>query len=72
MSDRLGPVLTDEELRLLKELVEKPQTISGNRTREGLRRLIEAGYVDEISLNLSDTCYAITDRGCRAAVQAGA
>ncbi len=40
---------TDEELRLLKELAEGERTISGNKNREGLRRLIEADYKEPSS-----------------------
>ncbi|WP_020176628.1 hypothetical protein [Methyloferula stellata] len=62
-------VLIKEEIRLLQDLEKGERTISGNRNRQGLSRLIEAGYVTEQSLNLSDTIYTITALG-RTAVQA--
>lgn len=61
--------LTGEELILLKALSERERTISGNKNRNGLRRLIEAGYVDEISSNLSVTIYTITDLGRKVLAQ---
>jgi hypothetical protein len=61
--------LTEDEISLLGQLREKDRTISGNRSRKGLRRLIDAGYVVERSLNLSDTIYSITEPG-RAALTA--
>jgi hypothetical protein len=61
--------LTKEEIALLQELVDKGElTISGNRSRQGLRRIVDVGYVTEGSLNLSVTMYAITDAG-RAALR---
>jgi hypothetical protein len=57
---------TDEELRLLSELTRGEQTISGNRDRSGLRRLVAAGYVTETSLNLSVTSYVLTPQGMEA------
>ena len=55
--------LTQEEIRLLRQASGSPQTISGNRSRDGVKRLVEAGWLIERSLNLSDTEYAITDAG---------
>jgi len=62
-------VLTEQEIRLLQELEKGEQTISGNRDRQGLRRLVEAGYVIEQITNISDTIYTITALG-RAALRA--
>jgi hypothetical protein len=53
--------LTKEEIRLLQQLREKDRTISGNKLRQGLRRLIDAGFVIEKSLNISNTVYSITE-----------
>ncbi len=62
--------LTIDEIALLQELVERGEChISGNKSRQGLSRLVEAGYVNEESLNLSVTSYTITGTG-RAAFQA--
>jgi transcriptional regulator with XRE-family HTH domain len=55
--------LTADEITLLRQLQERDRTISGNRSRQGLRRVVEAGFVIEQSLNLSDTIYSLTERG---------
>jgi transcriptional regulator with XRE-family HTH domain len=55
--------LTTEEVALLGQLQEKDRTISGNKSRQGLRRVVEAGFVIERCLNLSDTVYSLTERG---------
>jgi transcriptional regulator with XRE-family HTH domain len=55
--------LTTEEISLLHQLQDKDCTISGNKPRQGLRRLIDGGYVVEMSLNISDTIYSITETG---------
>ncbi len=57
------PALTKDEIDLLCQLQEKHRTISGNKSHQGLRRLIEAGFVVEQPLNLSDTIFSLTDRG---------
>jgi transcriptional regulator with XRE-family HTH domain len=54
---------TDEEIVLLDQLAQRDQTISGNKPRAGLARLIKFGYVTEESLNVSDTLYRLTDVG---------
>jgi transcriptional regulator with XRE-family HTH domain len=60
---------TDEEISLLRQLNKEDRTISGNKPRQGLDRLINFGYVMVQSLNVSDTIYGITDVG-RAALAA--
>jgi hypothetical protein len=60
------PALTTDEISLLRQLEKKDRTISGNKSRHGLRRLIDAGYVVEQSLNVSDTIYSITEAGLAA------
>jgi transcriptional regulator with XRE-family HTH domain len=47
--------LTKEEIRLLQQLREKDRAISGNKLRQGLRRLIDAGFVIEQSLNITQS-----------------
>ena len=59
--------LTREELGFLRELEQGERTISGNKDRRGLSRLIEAEYVKERALNISDTIYTITRLGRAAA-----
>jgi hypothetical protein len=55
--------LSQDEIRLLRHASEGVQTIAGNERRDGLKRLVEAGWLTERSLNLSVTEYAITDAG---------
>jgi hypothetical protein len=55
--------LTREELGFLRQLEQGERTISGNKDRRGLGRLIEAEYVKERALNISDTIYTITPLG---------
>jgi transcriptional regulator with XRE-family HTH domain len=64
-------VFTTEEISLLQQLQRKDRMISGNKSRQGMRRLIDAGYVVEQPLNLSDTIYSLTKTG-RAALAAAA
>jgi hypothetical protein len=68
----MGPKLTDEEVRLLRELVEAggDQTISGNRRRDGLARLVDLGFVTVQAINLSTVLYSITGEGREAAALA--
>jgi transcriptional regulator with XRE-family HTH domain len=61
--------LTTEEINLLRKLDKRDRTISGNKSRQGLHRLVNIGHVNEQSLNMSDTVYSITDTG-RAALAA--
>jgi hypothetical protein len=61
--------LTTEEINLLRKLDKRDRTISGNKSRKGLHRLVNIGHVKEQSLNMSDTVYSITDTG-RAALAA--
>jgi DNA-binding MarR family transcriptional regulator len=63
--------LTPEEMRLLRELAEKPRTISGTKSHAELKRLVEAGYVEDQPATRGDTSvirYEITDKG-RAALK---
>ncbi len=55
--------LTEEEIGLLKDLEKRDRQILGNKPRQGLSRLVTAGYVTVWSLNVSDTSYSITDAG---------
>jgi DNA-binding PadR family transcriptional regulator len=62
--------LTPEEMRLLRELAEKPRTISGTKSHAGLKRLVEAGYVEDQAAARGDTSvirYELTDKGLRRA-----
>jgi hypothetical protein len=61
--------LTDEQIRLLRELEKGEQSISGNNNRDGLTRLIKEKYITEQSTNISTVLYTITDTG-RAALHA--
>ena len=55
--------MTQEEIGLLRQLEQGRKTIPGNRQRGGLASLVNAGWIIERSLNLSDTEYEITDAG---------
>lgn len=58
--------MTREEIGLLRELANGARTISGNRSRTGLKRIIEAGYVTEQAAtrgDLSAVFYNITNKG---------
>jgi hypothetical protein len=58
--------LTSEGIRLLNELSERERSISGNKSPEGLKRLIEAGYVVAEAVTRGDPSrikYRITDAG---------
>ena len=61
----MDPKLTDEEVRLLHDLVEAggEQTISGNRRHDGLARLVDLGFVTAQAINLSTVLYRITGEG---------
>jgi DNA-binding PadR family transcriptional regulator len=58
--------LTYDEIRLLRELKNDDQTISGNKPHGGLDRLVKEGYVRAHSLNLSEVLYSITVKGTAA------
>jgi DNA-binding PadR family transcriptional regulator len=58
--------LTYDEIRLLRELKNGDQTISGNKPHGGLDRLVKEGYVRAHSLNLSQVLYSITAKGTAA------
>jgi hypothetical protein len=68
----MGPKLTDEEVRLLREMVEAggEQTISGNRHHDGLARLVDLGFVTAQAINLGTVLYSITSEGREAAALA--
>lgn len=57
--------LTDDERRLLTDLIEKDgtATITGNVATHGLDHLIEAGYLKSTTLNMGATLYEITEAG---------
>jgi DNA-binding HxlR family transcriptional regulator len=59
--------LAYDELRLLRQLERRDQTISDNQLRGALNRLIDEGYVMRRLLNPSQTVHSITAKG-RAAV----
>jgi hypothetical protein len=61
--------LTLQEVGLLEELAAQDRTISGAKSRSGLDRLVEAGFVTEQALNISDTIYSITAAGREALAQ---
>jgi transcriptional regulator with XRE-family HTH domain len=63
---RLPPALSPIALGLLEELSEGPQTISGNRRHDDARMLVDMGYAESRSLNLSSTEYNITSAGVAA------
>jgi hypothetical protein len=58
--------LTEEELRLLKELKAAGtvgRTISAGKPHEGLKRLVKAGYATAHGAGIDCTVYLITMRG---------
>src|SRR6266404_7300295 len=57
--------LTQEEIALLKTLVEHggESTITGNKDRGGLNRLVAANYVTSRSVSMDKTVHAITEAG---------
>jgi hypothetical protein len=58
--------LTEEELRLLKELKaagKVGRTISAGKPHEGLKRLVKAGYATAHGAGIDCTVYLITMRG---------
>jgi hypothetical protein len=62
--------LTEDEIALMRELIETGERqISNNKPRQGLDRIVKAGYVTAESLNPSVTTHTITDAG-RAAFHA--
>jgi len=58
--------LESKEVELLWQLNDRDQTISGNKPRQGIARLVKIGHVTEQSLNISDTVYSISESGCEA------
>ena len=55
--------LTQDEIQLLRQVSESPQTITGNNPRDGLNRLVDAGWIKVRALNLSVTEYTTTEAG---------
>jgi hypothetical protein len=58
--------LTEEELKLLKELKAggtRGRTISAGKAHEGLKRLVKAGYATAHGAGIDCTLYLITKRG---------
>jgi hypothetical protein len=58
--------LTTEEIKCLKELVaagERGRTIAALSRREGLKRLVEAGYVVSRPISYHTLHYMITEKG---------
>jgi hypothetical protein len=58
--------LTTEEIKYLKELVaagERGRTIGALSRREGLKRLVEAGYVVSRPISYHAVHYMITEKG---------
>jgi len=64
--------LTDEELKLLKELHGSPtgREISGIKSRSGLDRLVKAGYVNNTAVSIDAVLYEITEAGIAALAEA--
>ena len=61
--------LTTEEVKYLKELVaagERGRTIAAPSRREGLKRLVGAGYVVSRSMSYHTVHYLITEEGRKA------
>jgi hypothetical protein len=61
--------LTTEEVKYLKELVaagEWGRTIAAPSRREGLKRLVEAGYVVGRPISMHAVHYMITQKGRKA------
>jgi hypothetical protein len=62
--------LNDTEIVLLRQLRDDgEQTISGNKLRRDLNRVIRAGYVNDVAISVDAVLYRITDFG-RAALAA--
>jgi hypothetical protein len=55
--------LSRDDHALLDQLNDGPQTILGNRLRDGADRLVAAGYATSRSLNMSVVDYEITKLG---------
>lgn len=55
--------LTQDEIRLLRQASAGPQTTTGTGSNAGLKRLVEAGWLTERSLNSSVSEYEITAPG---------
>ena len=52
-----------DELQLLRQLERGDQTISDNKSRGGLNRLVDEGYVMRRLINPSQTVHSITAKG---------
>jgi hypothetical protein len=55
--------LTAHEIGYLEKLCEHDQTMTGLKDRSGLKRLVQAVYVTEQSINVQETIYSITEAG---------
>ena len=56
--------LNDTEIVLLRQLRDDgEQTISGNKSRRDLHRVIAAGYVNDVAISMDAVLYRITDLG---------
>ena len=55
--------ITTEELVLLSGLFLSKRTISGNKRRDGMKRLVDEGYATEQSISIDSVMYTITDHG---------
>jgi len=60
-------LLADDEIRLLAELNEsaRGRTISGNRPRHGMRRLVDENLATSTVVSIDSVLYEITDSGRR-------
>jgi hypothetical protein len=62
-SEALMVHLAYDELRLLRQLERRDQTISDDQLRGALNRLIDEGYVTRRLLSPSQTVHSITAKG---------
>jgi hypothetical protein len=63
--------LNDTEIVLLRQLRDDgEQTISGNKSRRDLHRVIAAGYVNDVAISMDAVLYRITDLGRTALLEA--
>jgi len=63
--------LNGTEIVLLRQLRDDgEQTISGNKSRRDLHRVIAAGYVNDVAISMDAVLYRITDLGRTALLEA--
>lgn len=64
-------ILTPDERQLMRELAERGgrASISGNKSRRGMQRLVDEGYVTSFSPNLSTVEYSLAEAGARALLE---